>query len=407
MLFSRRETSADIGEQQGVSEKCLTPNSKGGMAYVVKDSRERSPYWIACYKDGAGRRLKKSTKLTNKKAALEMALALEHGEHLAHRGAFSEARLRELLEQTLERVIGAVQRFTAETWLNQWRDRKAKSRPASAERYGQVVRDFLRSLGERARLPLENITDTDILAFRDAEVERGVSNKTANLAVKIVSMAFHAALKQNKIKFNPCVGLEALDEESAEREQFTLDEIRKLVKTADGDWRGAILFAYFTGARLGDIANMQWSAINLSERSITFTPEKTKRKGKTLRVPLHPDLEKELLRKPGVGAAFLFPSLAERDTGGAHGLSAEFAAVMRNAGVQGSVVRHTAKGRRNTTKSFHSLRHSFNSALANAGIERERRQALTGHSSAKMNELYTHRELELLRDAVRVVPSVA
>jgi integrase len=71
------------------------------------------------------------------------------------------------------------------------------------------------------------------------------------------------------------------------------------------------------------------------------------------------------------------------------------------------VVRHTEKGRRNTTKSFHSLRHSFNSGLANAGIERELRQALTGHASAKMNETYTHRELELLRDAVRVVPSAA
>lgn len=390
-----------------MSEYYFTPTVKGVVAYVVKDSRDRSPYWIACYRDASGRRLKKSTKLTNKKAALEVALTLEHGEHLAHRGAFSEARLRELLEQTLERVIGtAVQHFTAETWLNEWSDRKAKSRPKSAERYGQVVRDFLQSLGNRAKLPLENITDKDILTFRNAEVERGVSNKTANLAVKIVSMAFHAALKTNKIKFNPCVGLEALDEESAEREPFTLDEIKKLVKAADGDWRGAILFAYFTGARLGDTANMRWSAVDLSERLITFTPEKTKRKKKTLRVPLHPDLEIELLRKLGVGAAFLFPTLAGRDSGGAHGLSAEFIAIMRKAGVRGSVVRHTANGRQNTTKSFHSFRHSFNSALANAGVEREWRQALTGHASAKMNELYTHRELELLRDAVRVVPSV-
>jgi hypothetical protein len=179
-----------------MSEKCLTPNSKGSMAYVVKDSRDRSPYWIACYKSATGTRLKKSTKLTNKKAALEVALALEHGEYLAHRGAFSEARLRELLEQTLERAIGTVvQHFTTETWLNEWSDRKATSRPKSAERYGQVVRDFLQSLGNRAKLPLENITDKDILAFRDAEIERGVSNKTANLAVKIISMAFHAALK--------------------------------------------------------------------------------------------------------------------------------------------------------------------------------------------------------------------
>src|SRR5262249_6155930 len=118
------------------------------MAYVVKDSRGRSPFWIACYADSTGRWLKKSTKLTNKKKALEVALALDHGEHLARSGAFTEARMRELLEQTLARVIGGpVQHYTIETWLRWWHERKEKARPASAIRYGQVVRDFLESLG--------------------------------------------------------------------------------------------------------------------------------------------------------------------------------------------------------------------------------------------------------------------
>jgi integrase len=80
---------------------------------------------------------------------------------------------------------------------------------------------------------------------------------------------------------------------------------------------------------------------------------------------------------------------------------------MQKAAVHGSIVRHTAKGRRNMTKSFHSLRNSFNSALANADVARETRQVLTGHASERMNEIYTHRKVELLRAAVGVVPSVA
>jgi integrase len=377
------------------------------MATVVRDARGRSPYWIACYTDSTGRRLKKSTKLTNKKKALEVALSLEHGEHLARSGAFTEARLRELFEQTLERVIGApVEHYTVEGWLNWWHERKAKARPASAERYGQVVRDFLKSLGPRAQLPLEHIADKDILTFRTAEIKRGVSNKTANLAVKIISMAFHDALRQGKIKFNPCVGLDALDEESVEREPFTPDEVRKLIKAATGDWQRAIAFGYYTGARLGDVANMLASAIDWNKRVISFTPKKTRRGKKVLRIPLHPELEKQLLKSPGVGNAPLFSALAGRRTGGAHGLSAEFAAIMRKAGVHGEVVRHTANGRSNTTKSFHSLRHSFNSALANAGVARELRQVLTGHASERMNEAYTHRELEMVRGAISVIPPI-
>jgi integrase len=377
------------------------------MAYVVKDSRGRSPYWFACY-TADGRRLKKSTKLTNKKKALEIAFALDHGEHLARNGAFTEARLRDLLEQTLARVTGeTVQCYTVKTWLDWWKERKTKARPASAERYGQVVRDFLESLGPRSDLPLEHIADKDILTFRNSEIERGVSNKTANLAVKIVSMAFHDALRQGKIKFNPCLGLDALDEESAEREPFTNEEITKLLNAATGDWKSAILFGYFTGARLGDVANMIWSAIDLDKHLVTFTPKKTRRRKKILRIPLHPVLEKELLKSPGVGNAPLFRSLCGRKSGGRQGLSAEFAQIMEKAGVRGEIIRHTEKGRRNKTKSFHSLRHSFNSALANAGVAREVRQVLTGHASERMNEIYTHRELETVRGAISLIPAIA
>jgi site-specific recombinase XerD len=56
--------------------------------------------------------------------------------------------------------------------------------------------------------------------------------------------------------------------------------------------------------------------------------------------------------------------------------------------------------------SFHSLRHSFNSAMANAGVSQELRQRLTGHASKAINDRYTHTELETLRKAVGTVPSL-
>jgi integrase len=55
---------------------------------------------------------------------------------------------------------------------------------------------------------------------------------------------------------------------------------------------------------------------------------------------------------------------------------------------------------------FHSLRHTFNSILANAGIAEETRMALTGHTTRKMNQRYTHRELEVFRAAIGMLPQV-
>ena len=64
------------------------------------------------------------------------------------------------------------------------------------------------------------------------------------------------------------------------------------------------------------------------------------------------------------------------------------------------------KARTKNRLSFHSLRHSFNSMLANKGIASEVRQQLTGHSSDAMNQKYTHLELERLREAVSVIPNL-
>jgi len=59
-----------------------------------------------------------------------------------------------------------------------------------------------------------------------------------------------------------------------------------------------------------------------------------------------------------------------------------------------------------TRLSFHSLRNSFNSALANAGVAQQTRQKLTGHASAAMNAKYTHHEIETLREAMVKLPSL-
>jgi integrase len=44
--------------------------------------------------------------------------------------------------------------------------------------------------------------------------------------------------------------------------------------------------------------------------------------------------------------------------------------------------------------------------MANAGVSQEIRQKLTGHASAQMNAIYTHHELEPLRAAISVIPSL-
>jgi integrase len=375
------------------------------MPSLTKDSRARSPYWICCYTSADGQRLKKSTKQKDRKKAWEVCLSIERAERFAKDGTLTEQTAKKIIGEILERTTGEkLHDHTAGEWLNEWCAGKADTKSAAtAERYLQVAREFLESLGSRAKLSLGHITPKDIRTYRDAELAAGKSPKTANLSVKIVSAAFNAAFRQGYIANNPCMALESLAEETAERSTFTAAQVAELVSAAEGDWKGAIVLAYYTGARLGDVANMRWSAIDLKRQLVTFTPSKTK---KTVTIPLHAELESHLLKTPGIGKAFLFPSLAGRGTGGKTGLSGQFAVIMARAGIEGKITRHTAGGRANSSLSFHSLRHSFNSAMANAGVSQEIRMKLTGHMSAEMNKGYTHHELEPLRAAVAVIPSI-
>jgi integrase len=293
--------------------------------------------------------------------------------------------------------------YKVSDWLTHWLDMKEQVRASkTTARYRQVIRDFIVSLGNRANFALAHITPRDILAYRNSILAGKKTARTANLSVKVVSAAFNAAVRQHIVESNPATALESLPVNAEEKGTFTAVQVSKLVRAAEGDWPAAILLGYYTGARLGDVANMRWDAIDWRNKIVRFTPSKTKR---PITIPLHPQLERELLKKAGIGKAAMFPALAGKDTGGRHGLSGRFAAIMEVAGIETKRTQASG-GRALSNLSFHSLRHSFNSAMANAGIAQEIRQKLTGHTSAETNKVYTHHELEPLRLAVAAIPSL-
>jgi len=82
---------------------------------------------------------------------------------------------------------------------------------------------------------------------------------------------------------------------------------------------------------------------------------------------------------------------------------------MGRADIEQRVIRERkahSSGRSVNALTFHSLRHTFNSILANAGVPEETRIALTGHTTREQNQVYTHRQLQTYVEAVATLPSV-
>ena len=98
--------------------------------------------------------------------------------------------------------------------------------------------------------------------------------------------------------------------------------------------------------------------------------------------------------------------MADKGPGGRHGLSESFKNIMRKAGVDSQPIVSDVGVRTLSRRSFHALRHSFTSALANAGVAPELRMKLTGHKTEAVHRDYTHHELAALADAVAKMPGL-
>ena len=405
------------------------------MAYVVKDVRKRTPFWYAVFRDATGRWLKKSTKLTAQSKALEMARGLEKAAKQAREKTLTEARTRELLGEILQSVNGGegLQVFTVAEWFDHFVKQKQKSRSdKTALRHAQMMKEFIEYLDHRAHLNIAAISSRDIAGFRDHRQSRGLAPSTLNTDMTVLSAAFNAAMKQGHITVNPCAAIEPLKDKTVHKATFTPEQVTAILGAIEKmefaaprggklpkdrnealrrAWKGLVITAFYSGLRLGDAANLRFKHIDLVSEIKTLRLEQGKT-GAEIVIAIHPAFEDYLLSLPApkTDEAFLFPLLAEQAQRNVSPLSKAFRKIMREARIGQGVIRQRGEssesGRKVFALSFHSLRHSFASILANAGVSEELRMLLTGHTEREAHKRYTHHDLERLRDAVAVLPRV-
>jgi integrase len=265
------------------------------------------------------------------------------------------------------------------------------------------VSDFIATLGKRAAQPLSALTPRDIEAFRAVRLKQGCSPVTVSQDLKIVRSILERARKQGTIISNPAASVESPRGEGLDRDVFTPEEVSALYDAADAEWRTAILFGYFAGMRLSDAVSRSWREIDLAAEVIDYVQGKT---GRRVVVPIHPNLVDHLMAKAGDDpTGMLTPRLGQFAGKSTGCVSKLFARVMGKAGIDCGECRR-ASGRIFSRKSFHSMRHSFVSVMANAGIPDEVREKLTGHASPAVHKRYTHLELQPLKTAIGALPAL-
>ena len=186
---------------------------------------------------------------------------------------------------------------TAHDFLTKWAaNKKRETAEATGRKYSEVIQQFIAAIGKKADSDISDLTRGDVMAFRDGLASR-LSQSTANLAIKIVRMALKEALIAGLVDTNAAIGVRPVKNRGAvnARRAFTLPELKKILNTAAGEWRGLILFGIYTGQRLGDIAKLTWQNLDMDRQELAFVTSKT---GRNQRVPLATPLRRYIEKLP-------------------------------------------------------------------------------------------------------------
>lgn len=258
----------------------------------------------------------------------------------------------------------------------------------------------------------------DAIAEYLACLRADVCASTYNGRVCVLREIFHVLAEKAGIEDDPWYGVRLRIDDSHSRRELSIDELHRLLDAAkrEGDeWYALFMIGVYTGLRLGDCCRLEWTSVNLNAGIIQLIPSKTKRHahGRPVTIPIHPALRKVLeeARETRRGnssmpaSTMVLPIVAEAYVSARWQVSNALARIFKGANITMSI---KLEGRHHLTPvaTFHSLRHTFVSLAANAGVPLHVVQSIVGHESTAMTRHYYHECVDSLQQAVNAIPTL-
>ena len=300
---------------------------------------------------------------------------------------------------------------------------------------------------------LAQVTDQAVAEYL-SEFRCHHSANTYNNHVCVLREIFHLLADKAGLADDPFAGVQLRADDSVTRRELTIDEVERLYAAASKqgkEWRLLVTIGIYTGLRLGDCCRLEWEDVNLEQKVIQIIPAKTKKHahGRPVTIPIHPQLLAELesatrdhenapaglheksgceissvgraearpsrwrvedsssppIPHPSSLTGFVNPVIAEMYTNRNWAVDEGLRRIFKAANITMSV-KTDGRARKSIVASFHSLRHTFVSIAANAGVPLPVVQSIVGHCSTTMTRHYYHENLDSLRAAVASIPEV-
>jgi integrase len=241
------------------------------------------------------------------------------------------------------------------------------------------------------KLPIDKITTHTVEQYKALALKEGVTRKTVNNRLAILSKLMTTAYDWLDLKGKP-PKMGWLKCPPPSTDFLSADECTLLLSKAGGVIRDMILTGLRTGMRQGELAGLQWSSIDWQNQSLTVRHTRCPRTGelrspksnRERHIPMDIDVYEMLIkRKRDTGYVFVDKDGKPLAT---HNLIRKIREVRYAAGLR--------------PFGWHMLRHTFASHLMMRGVPVNIVQKLLGHSTIGMTMRYAHVAPSTLRAAI-------
>ncbi len=225
-------------------------------------------------------------------------------------GYFTKRTARAVLDETLSRArrgelgglarTGATFADAADEWLRYVEcDRERKA--STVVDYRHMVNRLKQELG---RLRIEDVTPQRLESYRDALVDRGLSNRTVNKYLVVLHGIFKRAMKVHGLPANPVTMVEKRpSKRRANIDVFSREEVMALARATASEQDAALyMTAAFTGLRMGELLGLRWRDVDFEldsvhvRRSFTGGREDTPKSGRERTMPMAEEVAQALAR---------------------------------------------------------------------------------------------------------------
>jgi integrase len=236
---------------------------------------------------------------------------------------------------------------------------------------------------------LAHVTPKLMVAYKNKRYTDGVKPATTNRELATLKKAFNLARHEWEWCTDNPVCRVSMEKENNTRDRWlTVEEEQRLLAAAAPWLRELVVFALYTGMRMGEILALTWAGVDLFRRTVTVFRSKN---GERRTIPVNAtvlDLLKHKYATRPRTTDIVFHS--QTDTP-----------------LDGSNIRRALIAALDITKiqdlHFHDLRHTFATRIVQAGVDLYKVQRLLGHKSPIMTQRYAHHYPESLRDGVETL----